>query len=111
MPTSTSRKQARPRPSIIELGRWRTDPEDPDAEVLLVVEFQAAPHRHMALRMDAYVALLRQEMIAGLPTAAGLPPVLPVLVYAGDRPWPPTMRQLTAPAPPELRRWQPDLKI
>ena len=77
-----------------------------------MVEFQAAPHRHMALRMDAYVALLRQEMIAGLPTAAGLPPVLPVLVYAGDRPWrPPTMRQLTAQAPPGLRRWQPGLKM
>ena len=31
-------------------------PERPDAEALLVVEFQSAPHARMALRMDAYVA-------------------------------------------------------
>ena len=37
-------------------------PERPDAEALLVVEFQATPPPRMALRMDAYVALLRQEM-------------------------------------------------
>ena len=87
-------------------------PQRPDAEALLVVEFQATPHVHMALRMDAYVALLRQEMAADLPAAAGLPPVLPVLVYTGDRPWqPPTMRQLTVPVPAGLRRWQPDLAM
>ena len=66
----------------------------------------------MALRMDAYVALLRQEMAADLPAAAGLPPVLPVLVYTGDRQWQPAgLRQLTAPAPAGLRRWQPDLEM
>ena len=86
--------------------------ERPHAEALLVVEFQATPHARMALRMDAYVALLRQEMAKKLPAAAGLPPVLPVLVYTGDRPWqPPSLRQLTAPAPAGLRRWQPDLKM
>ena len=87
-------------------------PERPDAEALLVVEFQTAPHPRMALRMDAYVALLRQEMAADLPAAAGLPPVLPVLVYTGDRPWQPAgLRQLTAPAPAGLQRWQPDLEM
>ena len=66
----------------------------------------------MALRMDSYVALLRQEMTAKLPAAAGLPPVLPVLVYTGDRPWrPPSVRQLTAPTPAGLRRWQPELEM
>ncbi len=87
-------------------------PERPDAEALLAIEFQATPHAHMALRMDAYVALLRQEMAKKLPAAAGLPPVLPVLVYTGDRPWRPAgLRQLTAPAPAGLRRWQPDLEM
>ena len=87
-------------------------PERPDAEALLVVEFQATPHPRMALRMDAYVALLRQEMAEKLPTAAGLPPVLPVLVYTGDRPWrPPALRQLAMPVPAGLRRWQPDLEM
>ena len=64
----------------------------------------------MALRMESYAALLREEMAAALPDAEGLPPVLPLLVYTGDRPWrPPAVRQLTAPAPAGLRRWQPDL--
>ena len=86
--------------------------EHPDAEALLVVEFQAAPHPRMALRMEAYVALLRQEMADALPDAVGLPLVLPVLVYTGDRPWrPPSVRQLAAPAPKALRRWQPDLEM
>ena len=66
----------------------------------------------MALRMEAYVALQRQEMAAELPATAGLPPVLPVLVYTGARPWqPPSLRQMTAPTPPGLRRWQPDLEM
>ena len=87
-------------------------PERPDAEALVVVEFQATPHPRMALRMDAYVALLRQEMADKLPTAAGLPPVLPVLVYTGDRPWrPPGLRQLAMSVPAGLRRWQPDLEM
>ena len=87
-------------------------PERPDAEALLVVEFQSAPHARMALRMDAYVALLRQEMVADMPAGASLPLALPVLVYTGDRPWRPAgLRQLTAPAPAGLRRWQPELEL
>ena len=87
-------------------------PEHPDAEALLAIEFQAAPHEHMALRMDSYVALLRQGMADELPAAHGLPPVLPVLVYTGARPWrPPSLRQLAAPTPAGLRRWQPDLEM
>ena len=38
--------------------------------------------------------------------------MLPVLVYTGDRSWQPAgLRQLTAPAPAGLRRWQPDLEM
>ena len=86
--------------------------ENPEAEALLVIEFQAAPHPRMALRMEAYVALLRQEMADALPDAVGLPPVLPVLVYTGDRPWrPPSVRQLAARGHVGLRRWQPDLEM
>ena len=41
-----------------------------------------------------------------------MPPVLPVLVYTGHRPWrPPNLRQLAAPTPAGLRRWQPDLEM
>ena len=87
-------------------------PERPDAEALLAIEFQAAPHTRMALRMESYVALLRQEMADELRADDDLPPALPVLVYTGDRPWqPPTLRQLTSPTPTGLRRWQPELKM
>ena len=87
-------------------------PQRPHAEALLLLEFQSAPHRHMALRMESYTALLREEMAAKLPNAEGPPPVLPVLVYTGHRPWqPPGVRQLSAPVPAGLRRWQPDLEM
>ena len=77
-----------------------------------MIEFQSAPHPRMALRMEAYAALLRLEMAADLPAGAGLPPTLPLLVYTGDRPWrPPGVRALTAPAPAGLMRWQPDLEM
>ena len=87
-------------------------PQRPHAEVLVVAEFQSSPHGRMALRMEAYVALLRQEMAAELRDADDLPPVLPVLVYTGDRPWQPSgvLRQ-TAPVSAALRRWQPDLEL
>ena len=80
-------------------------PQRPRAEALLALEFQSAPHPRMALRMEAYVALLRQEMAHALPDADDLPPVLPVLVYTGARRWrPPGVRRQTAPTPPGLRR-------
>ena len=60
-------------------------PQRPDAEALLAVEFQSRPHDRMALRMESYAALLRQGMADDLPDGADLPPVLPVLVYTGDR--------------------------
>ena len=105
-------KGARQRVADMAWAVGAPTPERPDAEALLVFEFQSAPHAHMALRMEAYVALLRQEMVAKLRPAAGLPPVLPVLVYTGDRPWrPPSLRQLTAPTPAGLRRWQPELEM
>ncbi len=112
LPTKQVGRGARQRVADMAWAVGAPTPERPDAEALLVIEFQSAPHVHMALRMEAYVVLLRQEMVAKLPAAAGLPPVLPVLVYTGDRPWrPPSLRQLTAPAPAGLRRWQPELEM
>ena len=87
-------------------------PQRPDAEALLAIEFQSARHEHMALRMAAYAALLRQRMADALPAGADLPPVLPVLVYTGDRQWtPPSLRERTAPTAAGLRRWQPELEM
>ena len=112
LPTKQVGRGARQRVADMAWAVGAPTPERPDAEALLVIEFQSAPHARMALRMEAYVVLLRQEMAAKLPAAAGLPPVLPVLVYTGDRPWrPPSLRQLTAPTPAGLRRWQPELEM
>ena len=112
LPTKQIGRGARKRVADMAWAVGAPTPEHPDAEVLLLVEFQSAPHPRMALRMESYVALLRQEMADALPASAGLPPVLPVLVYTGDRPWrPSSVRQLAARTPPALRRWQPDLEM
>ena len=111
LPTKQVGRGARKRVADMAWAVGAPTPENPDAEVLLVIEFQAAPHPRMALRMEAYAALLRLEMADALPDAVRLPPVLPLLVYTGDRPWSmPALRQLTAPAR-GLQRWQPELEM
>jgi len=112
LPTEHIGRGARRRVADMAWAVGAPTPERSDAEALLVVEFQSAPHARMALRVETYVALLRQDMADELPAAAGLPPVLPVLVYTGDRRWRPAgLRQLTAPVPAGLRRWQPELEM
>ena len=61
--------------------------------VVLLLEFQSAVDRSMAVRMLTYSGLLYQKLIAEgvLRKHGGLPPVLPVVIYNGRRPW-------TAPA-------------
>ena len=79
------------------------------AEALLALEFQSSPDRAMALRMEIYVALLRQEVAAegGLRAGDLLPRVLPVVVYTGGRRWrPETLDELTAPTPAGWGNWQ-----
>jgi hypothetical protein len=57
--------------------------------VVLLLEFQSAVDRSMAVRMLTYTALLYQKLIAEgvLRERSGLPPVLPVVIYNGRRPW------------------------
>ena len=57
--------------------------------VVLLLEFQSAVDRSMAVRMLTYTALLYQKLIAEgvLRERSGLPPVLPVVIYNGQRPW------------------------
>ena len=61
--------------------------------VVLLLEFQSAVDRSMAVRILTYTALLYQKLIAEgvLRERSALPPVLPVVIYNGRRPW-------TAPA-------------
>ncbi len=84
------------------------------AEALLALEFQSSPDRAMALRMEIYVALLRQEVAAegGLRAGDLLPRVLPVVVYTGGRRWrPETLDELTAPTPAGWGNWQARLEF
>ena len=85
----------------------------PRPPVLLTLEFQATVDRHMALRVEIYTALLRQDLLregrwAG-PNRA-LPRVLPVVVHTGRERWnaPLDVQALTAPGPETVTPLQPD---
>ena len=87
--------------------------EPPRPHVLLTLEFQATVDRHMALRVETYTALLRQDLLheGWLPGPnRALPRVLPVVVYTGRERWraPLSVRALTAPGPEALAPLQPD---
>lgn len=60
-----------------------------DYHLYLLIEFQSRPDRYMALRMMVYTGLLYQDLLArGLALADHrLPPVLPIALYNGSRPW------------------------
>ena len=86
----------------------------PWPHVLLTLEFQATVDRHMALRVETYTALLRQDLLREGRRLAGpnreLPRVLPVVVYTGRERWraPLGVRALTAPGPEALASLQPE---
>lgn len=82
--------------------------------VYLLLEFQSDVDPYMAVRILAYVALLYQDLIRQKQvTAAGqLPPVLPLVLYNGERRWTaaPEVAELIAPVPAELRPYHPRLR-
>ncbi|HUT78634.1 MAG TPA: Rpn family recombination-promoting nuclease/putative transposase, partial [Polyangia bacterium] len=57
--------------------------------VYVLLEFQSTVDRFMALRVLAYLALLYQDLVHSRQIGEGglLPPVLPLVLYNGDRPW------------------------
>ena len=86
----------------------------PQARLLLMLEFQSAVDRHMALRLDAYAALARQDLLRRERSVPGgmLPEVLCVVVYTGRRRWtaPLSLRDLTEPGLEARVTWQPELR-
>ena len=82
--------------------------------VILLVEFQSTVDRFMALRLLVYAGLVYQDLLKRdkLSSDEELPPVLPLVLYNGVRPWkaPRRMRQLFASMPKELVRYQPRLE-
>ena len=98
----------------LSLGFRPSAGRPPQARLLLMLEFQSAVDRHMALRLDAYAALARQDMLRrGLLAPGGkLPEVLCVVVYTGRRRWtaPLSLRELTEPGLEARVIWQPELR-
>ena len=60
-----------------------------DTYLMLLLEFQSTSDRWMALRVLIYAGLLWQHLVAEkrLPPDGRLPPILPVVLYNGDRRW------------------------
>lgn len=68
---------------------WRVRAGEAWVYLYLLLEFQSSIDRYMALRVMVYVGLLYQDLIkAGQALPDGrLPPVLPIVLYNGSRPW------------------------
>ena len=85
--------------------------EDRWLYLVLLLEFQTTVERTMAVRMLAYTALLYQRLIAEgeLSEDGELPPVLPVVIYNGRRPWTAAsdVSELVASSDPVLAPYQP----
>jgi len=66
---------------------WRVRWGEEWLYVYLLLEFQSTVDPYMAVRMPAYVSLLYQDLIRQekLTESGSLPPVLPVVLYNGDR--------------------------
>ena len=81
--------------------------------VYLLLEFQSSNDPYMALRLLAYVALLYQDLIkSGQIRGGKLPPVFPLVLYNGERPWRAAreVAELIEPATPRLAGYRPRLR-
>lgn len=80
-------------------------------ELLVMLEFQSSVDPGMAARVLSYTALMHQELIRGGALREGgmLPPVLPVVVYNGERRWTAAVEvgETIAPAGEFPARYQP----
>lgn len=95
---------------------WRIPRRDGgDTYLVLLLEFQSTPDPWMALRMLVYASLLWQQLLtekSSLPDGR-LPPILPVVLYNGDRRWaaPLALRDLVGLAEGSpLWQWQPAMR-
>ena len=95
---------------------WRVRVRDEWLHVLVLLEFQSTGDPDMALRILTYTALLYQELGRNdamtrprMGPGRRRPPVLPVVLYNGAAPWtaPVEVRELIAPAGPNLAPYQP----
>lgn len=93
---------------------WRLRVGDQWIYLYLLLEFQSSSDQWMALRMLSYTALLWERQVKQDELAASqqLPPVLPIVLYNGERPWRATtaLKDLCYPAPQGLQAFQPAME-
>lgn len=95
---------------------WRIPRRDGgDTYLVLLLEFQSTSDQWMALRMLIYAGLLWQHLLneKRLPPDGRLPPILPVVLYNGDRRWaaPLALHDLVGlPETSPLWPWQPAMR-
>ena len=93
---------------------WRVRWRDGWLYVYLLLEFQSTVDRFMALRLAVYVCLLYQDLVRKqqLTPSGLLPPVLPLVLYNGERKWtaPQELTGLIESAPGGLSNYQPRLR-
>ena len=82
--------------------------------VYVLLEFQSGIHPFMAARLFTYLNLLYQDLIRGrqLGRRRRLPPVLPIVLYNGQRSWtaPIDLADLIEPGPAGLDAYRPRLR-
>lgn len=92
---------------------WRVRFQDTWLYLYLLLEFQSSDDHFMANRIMTYLGLLYQDIIRSQQLTKGhrLPPVLPLVIYSGKRPWtaPVQMAELINPAHPALAGFTPRL--
>ena len=93
---------------------WRVRWGEGWCYVYLLLEFQSTVDRFMAVRLLTYLGLLYQDLLkAGeLAPDGRLPPVLPLVLYNGERRWtaPVEMAELITPVPGGLEAYRPDFR-
>ena len=93
---------------------WRVRQAGDWLYIYLLLEFQSQPDTWMAMRMLVYVGLLYQGLIkeGHFTTSQKLPPVFPLVLYNGRRPWRATLEaaELIETLPGGLARYRPNLR-
>jgi len=86
----------------------------PEVYLLILLEFQSTPTRYMVLRLLDYTLRIWEALIRRKDWLPGrrLPPVFPVVLYNGRRPWrgPWSLDELIAPVPEGLAEYQPQAR-
>ncbi len=90
---------------------WSVRFRDRTLYILILIEFQSRLDPVMALRQLVYVASFYQDLHRQkrLSESGKLPPVLPVVLYNGERPWraPCAVEEMIETVPEALAKYQP----